>query len=110
MIRAINLCQDATLCGSTKMKPPFLHFDEPNLCNDYILRDPECINRFCIILPCHCVLNQVDLDTSLLDNTILTTVVLQPIKKPRSVGPHKSKLEKQQAKRNHASKTRNSGV
>ena len=25
MIRAINLCQGATLCGSTKMKPPCLH-------------------------------------------------------------------------------------
>ena len=43
---AINLCQDATLRGCTKMKPPFLPFDEPNLCNDYILRDSEYIDRF----------------------------------------------------------------
>ena len=89
MIRAINLCQDATLRGSTKSKPPFLPFDEQNLCNDYILKDTEYIDRFCINFPCNCVLNQVDQDTDLLDNVFLTKVVLQPTKKSRSVGPHK---------------------
>ena len=36
MIHAIKFCQDATRFESTKMKPPFMHFDEPNLCNDNI--------------------------------------------------------------------------
>ena len=76
MICAINLCQDVTLCRPTKIKAPFVPFDEPNLCNDYILRDLEYIDRFCINFPCHCVLNQVDLDTNLLDNVLLMKDVL----------------------------------
>ena len=71
-----------------------LSFDESNVCNDSILRDPEYIDRFCINFPYYCVLNQVDLDTNLLDNVILTKIVLRPTKKTRSLGPHKSKLEK----------------
>ena len=102
MICAINLCQNATFCGSTKMKPPFLPFDEPNLCNNYILRDPKYVDRFCINLLCHCILNHIDLDTNLLDNMILTKVVVQLTKIPRSVGPHKSKSEKTTSKKNHA--------
>ena len=47
MLCAINFCQDNALCGSTKMKPPFLPFDEPNLCNSYIFMDPEYSDRFC---------------------------------------------------------------
>ena len=78
MLHAINLCQDTTLCGSTKMKQPFLPFNKPNLCNDYILRDSEYIDRSCINFLCHCVLHQVDLDTNILDNVILTKVALQP--------------------------------
>ena len=76
MICTIDLCQDATLCGSTKMKTPFLSFDEPDLCNDYILRNPEYIDLFYIIVPYHCVLHQVKWDTDLLDNVLLTKVVL----------------------------------
>ena len=76
MIWAINFCQDTTLRGSTKNKPPFLPFDEPNLCNDYILRDSEHIDHFCINFPCHCVLNQVNLNTDLLDNVLLKKDVL----------------------------------
>ena len=49
MICAINLCQDATRHESKKMKPPLLPFDEPDLCNDYILKDPEYIDRFVLI-------------------------------------------------------------
>ena len=72
MIRAINLCQDATCHESTKMKPPFLPYNEPDLCNNYILKDPEYIDRFCNNFPCQCVVNQVDSDTDLLNNVLLT--------------------------------------
>ena len=99
MLCAINLCQNTTIRESTKMKLPFLPFDEPNLCNDYILRDSEYIDRFCINFPYHCALNQVHLDNDLLDNVILTKVVLQPTEKPRSVGPHKLKSKKTTSKK-----------
>ena len=89
MIRAINLCQDATCQEYMELKPPFWPYGEPDLCNNYILKDPDCFDCFCINFPCHCVLNQVDLDTDLLDNVLLTKDVLRPTKKPRSVGPHK---------------------
>ena len=58
--------------------------------NDYIFRDLEYIDRFCSNFLCHCILNQVDVDTDLLDNVILTKFILQPTEKPRSVGPQKS--------------------
>ena len=57
---AINLCQDASLHESTKMKPPLLFFDESTLFNDYILIDTEYIDCFYINFPCHYVLNKFD--------------------------------------------------
>ena len=45
-------------------------------------------NCFNINFPLHHHLNQVDLSTSLLDEMILTKVVLQPTNKLMSVGPH----------------------
>ena len=63
MLRAIKFCQDTSLRGSTRMKPPFLPFDEPNLCNAYIFMDPKYSDRFCF-------LNQVDSNTNLLDNVL----------------------------------------
>ena len=65
----------------------FLPFDEPYLCNDYIFIDPEYNNRLCL-------LNQVDLNTNLLDNVILQQVVMEPTEKPRSVGPNKPRSKK----------------
>ena len=107
MICAINLRKDATCHESTKMKPPFLPYDEPDLCNNYILKDPEYIGRICINFPCHCVLDQVDSDTDLLDNALLMKDVLRPTEKPRSVGPHKSKLEKTISKKKPRLRKRN---
>ena len=64
-------------------------FNEPNLCNDYIFMDTGYSDHFY-----HCFPNQVNLNTDLLDNVLFKKVVVQPTKKSRSVGPHKSKLEK----------------
>ena len=58
MICAINISQDATCQEYTKVKPPFLPYDEPNLCNDYILKDPVYIDRSCINFLCHCVIDK----------------------------------------------------
>jgi len=74
------------------MKPPFLPFDEPNLCNDYISMDPEYSYQSVF-------LNQTDSNIDLLDNVLLTKVVLRPTEKPRSVGPHESKSEKTRNKK-----------
>ena len=68
------------------MKPPFVLFNEQNLCNDFIFMDQEYNDWLCF-------LNQVDLNTYLLATVLLTTVVVQPTKKPRSVGPYKPKFE-----------------
>ena len=103
MLHAIKHCQNTFLWNSTRMLPSFLPFDEPNLCNDYIFMNSEYNNRLCF-------LNQVDSDTDLLDNMILHQIIIQPTKKPRNIGPHKSRSKTTTYKRNHASKTRNSGV
>ena len=63
------------------MKPLFLSYGEPDLCNDYILKDLVYINRFCINFPCHCVLDQVDSDIDMLGNVVLRKDVLRPTKK-----------------------------
>ena len=76
MTRAVNLCQNATCHEYTKVKPPFLPYGEPDLSNDYILKNPDYIDRFCLNFPCHCVLDQVDSDTDLLDNVLLRKDVL----------------------------------
>ena len=81
MLCAINLCQDNTLCTFTKIKLSFLPFDEPNQCNDYLLRHSEYIDPSCSNCPCHYVLNQVNLNTNLLDNVILTKIILRPTKR-----------------------------
>ena len=62
----------------------FLPFNESNLCNDYIHKYSEYNDRLCF-------LNQVDLNTNLLDNVILHQVVIQLTKKLRSLDPHKSR-------------------
>ena len=50
----------------------------------------ESDNRFNINFPLHHALNLAVLNTNLLDEVILTEVVLQLTEKPRSVGLHKS--------------------
>ena len=87
MLRAVNLCHNTSLCGSPKFKLTFLPLGGLNLCNDYISMDPEYSDHFCF-------LNQVDWNINLLDNMLLTKVVVQPTNKPRIVGPHKLKSEK----------------
>ena len=79
------------------MKPLSVPFDESNLCNNYISMDPEYNDHFCFF-------NQVD------SNIDLTKVVVRPTKKPRSVGPHKSKLEGTTNRKKSRLKNKKSGV
>ena len=99
MIPTINCRQDTSLQEPTEVKHPFLPDDEPNLCNSYMLKNLDYIDRFCINFPYHCVLGQVPLDTNLLNNVDLWKEFVQPAKKPRSVCPHKPKPEKTISKR-----------
>ena len=45
MLHAITHFQDISLQKFTRMEPPFLPFDKPNLYNDCIFMNPECDNR-----------------------------------------------------------------
>ena len=76
MICAVNLWQDFTCQEYTEVKQPYLLYGEPVLCNNYVLKDLDYIDHFCINFPCHCVLDQIHLDTNLLNNVILTKDVL----------------------------------
>ena len=86
MLCALNLCQDATLRGSKKLKLSLLPFDKIDIGIDHLSTDSGYDNHSCINFLFHRALNQANLSTNLLDEIILTEVVNQ---KPRSVGPHK---------------------
>ena len=85
MLHAIKHCQDIPLWKSTRIEPPFLHFDGPNSCNDCVFMDQKYNDQLYF-------LNQVDSTINLLNDVLIKRVVVQPTTKPRNVGPHKSKL------------------
>ena len=83
MLYSLNHCQDITVRENTILKPSFLPFEELNMGNGDLSTNSKYGNCSNINFPLHCALNQVDLNTNLLDEVILTEVVLQPTKKPR---------------------------
>ena len=83
--------QVATHLASLQANQHILPYDEPDLCNDYISRDADYNDCFTINFPRHCVLGHVLLDSDPLDELGSWMKVSRPTKKPRSVGPHKSK-------------------
>ena len=91
-----------------------LSYDEPDLCNAYISKEPGSDDRFYIKFLYHCVLRHVLLDTDPLDNVDSWKEVIQPIRKLRSLGPHKSEpiqTTKNTTKtRKYARRIRNPGV
>ena len=64
-----------------------------NLCqdvgNNHLSTHSGYDNYSSIDFPFHWIFNQVVSSNNLLDKVVLTEVITQPIKKPRSVGPHK---------------------
>ena len=94
MLCSLNHPQDITLHGYTKLKLSLLIFEELNMGNDDLSMNSEYNNRSNINFPLHYALNQIYLNTDLVDEVILTKSVLRPTKKQRSVGPHKSILKK----------------
>ena len=73
---------------------PLLTSNKLNLCNDFISMEPDCIDCFCINFPQHCVLGHVLSDSDPLNDVDSWKEVVQPFRKPRSVGPRKSKPTK----------------
>ena len=90
MICAIHRRQVAEHLTSIQVNQHILPYNEPDICNDYISRDPDYIGHFSINFPCHCVLKHVLSDSDPLDDLGSWTEFLQQTKKPRSVDPHKS--------------------
>ena len=66
-----------------------LSYDEPDLCNGYISKEQDSVDRFSINFPRHCVLVHVLLDTNPLNDMDSWKEVVRPSKKPRSLDPHR---------------------
>ena len=89
MLCAINYrtnCQDRN-----KIDHYILSYKVPDLCNDYISKEHGSKNRFYSSFSRHCVLGHVFSNIYPLDDVDSWKEVVRPTKKPRSVGPHKSK-------------------
>ena len=99
MLKATIRCQDDIICRSTRSKSSLLYFDKLDIDNNHLLIDSEHNDHSVPNFPLQFAPNQVDSTTDLLDNVVLTKVVIRPTEKPRSVGPHKSKLKKNDNKR-----------
>ena len=135
MLHATISCQIDIICRSTRFKSSLLDFNKLNINNNHLLTNSEYNDRSVLNFPHQFTPNQVNSTTDLLDNVVLTAVVLQPTKNPRSVGPNKLILKKNDNKRkshqenkkfrsvckptygtttdhnvNNTKKTRNSGV
>ena len=84
MIRAIHRRQVAEHLESIEVSQHILPYDELDL-------EPDYMDRFCINFLRHCVLGHVLSDSDPLDDLGSWKEVVRPTRKPRSVGPHKSK-------------------
>ena len=94
MIRVMHCYQVAKHLESIDLSQHILPYDEPDLYNDCITKEPDYKNRFYINFPCYCVLGHILSDSNPLDDLGPWKEVVRPTKKPRSVGPHKSKPKK----------------
>ena len=68
---------------SIDLSQHILPYDEPDLYNDYITKEPDSVDRFYINCPRHCVLGHGLLDSDPLDNLGPWKEVVRPTKKPR---------------------------
>ena len=68
MICAIHRRQVTEQLESTAVSQHILPYDEPDLYNDYISKEPDYVDRFCINFPRHYILGQVLSDSELLND------------------------------------------
>ena len=107
MFCAIVCRRDDIFGKSTRFKLSLLHFNKLDIDNNHLSTNSEYDGHSGINFPLRIALNQVDSTTDLLDNVILTKVVLQPTEKPRSVGPHRLISKKTRSKKKSLLKTTN---
>ena len=91
MICAIHCRQVAEHLESIEISQHILPYNELDSYNDYITKERDYMDCFRINFLRHCMLGHVLSDSDPLDDLGPWKEVVQPIKKPRSVGPHKSK-------------------
>ena len=84
MIRAIHRCQVAKHLDLSDCSQHILPYDEPDLYNDFIAKEPDYKDHLCINFPCHCVLGHVLSDSDPLNDLGPWQEVVRPTKKPRS--------------------------
>ena len=108
MICAIDCHQFAGHLESIEVSQHILPYDELDLYNDYISKEPDYINLFSINFPCHCVLGHVLSDSDPLNDLGPWKEGVRPTKKPRSVGPHKTKPKKTTSKKKTRQKNKKS--
>ena len=94
MLNANIRYQDDSICRFTRFRPSLFHFNEFDMNNNHLSTNSTYDNHSILNFPLQFIPNQVDSTTDLLDEVVLTEVVMRPTKKPRSVGPHKSILKK----------------
>ena len=70
MIRALHRRHNVNRQEPTNSSHHFLPYDEPDLYNDYISKEPGYEDRFCTYFPIHCVLGHNLTDTDSLDNVV----------------------------------------
>ena len=93
MIRAIHRRQVREQLYLANLSQHILPYDEPDLYNDFITKDINHPSCFIINFPCQCVPGHVLSDSDPLNDLGPWKEVVRPTKKPRSVGPHKSKTK-----------------
>ena len=87
MLCSLNHRQDITVCKNTKLKSPLVPFEELIMDKGDLSKKSEYDNCYNINFQLHHALNQVYLNTDLLDGAILTKVVLRPTKKTKECRP-----------------------
>ena len=98
----MNRAEQMHVLASAGINPSDDNIDIEN----YITKEPDYKDRFYINFPRHCVLGHSDSDP--FDNLGPWKEVVQPTKKLRSVGPHKSKLKKTTSKKKTRQKNKKS--
>ena len=67
MIHAIHCCQVAAHLESIELSQHIFPYDEPDLYNNYITKEPDYMDGFHVNFPRHCVLGHVLLDSDPID-------------------------------------------
>ena len=99
MLCAIIHRTNAIIHKSTRFKSSLLRFNKLNIDNNHVSTNSKYDDYSGINFPLQFAPNQVDSTTDMLDDVVLTEVVLRPTEKSRSVGPHRLISKKTRSKK-----------